>query len=424
MRRLIRVRNTLLVLLSITISAPAQDSSGVKIVGRFRLEHGTFRGIAVVGSHLYVTDYWEGLYVLDISDLSHPTQIGYLGNLGNPNDIVVIGQVAFISNSYGIAAIEISEPANPTLIGSCGIQGVASEIDVNGNTVFVAARQGGVHIVDVQTPSQPVDIGQNNAADFMDNITVAGNYAYIAARRDGLVILDVSSLTMPREIGRCSIAGESYGVAVTGNYAYVTAQDSGLRIIDISNIETPHEVATYQTGYAAWDIKIVGDYAFIANGGSGLRVLNVSDPAHPREIGFYRTSSLAWFVSYGSNGLVFVCESLDLNTSLAIYDCSEALGVSSTSPFTPCSFTLSPPFPNPFNSRTTVNYTLSRAGVVKLGVYDPAGRLVANIPTPGWVEAGAHHFSWDAAGVPAGEYFFKLDAGGMTGVQKSALVRW
>ena len=52
-------------------------------------------------------------------------------------------------------------------------------------------------------------------------------------------------------------------------------------------------------------------------------------------------------------------------------------------------------YPNPFNPRTTITYTLTAPGRVKLQVFDLAGRLVATL-IDGYREAGEHLVTWTA----------------------------
>ncbi len=76
----------------------------------------------------------------------------------------------------------------------------------------------------------------------------------------------------------------------------------------------------------------------------------------------------------------------------------------------PSSFTLSQPYPNPFNSTTTIKYTVTLIGGVSLRVFDVQGRLVETL-VDGIVPAGMHSAVWDAEGVGAGVYFVKLESG-------------
>ncbi len=69
-------------------------------------------------------------------------------------------------------------------------------------------------------------------------------------------------------------------------------------------------------------------------------------------------------------------------------------------------------YPNPFNSTTTIGYSLLVAGNVSLAVYDLSGREMARL-ADGVKVAGTHEAVWVADGVSSGVYVVKLDAGGV-----------
>jgi hypothetical protein len=59
---------------------------------------------------------------------------------------------------------------------------------------------------------------------------------------------------------------------------------------------------------------------------------------------------------------------------------------------------------------------------VRLGIYDAAGREVARL-IDGTLPPGSHRVGWDAAGHPAGTYFAKLTADGLSRTQKMTRIR-
>ncbi len=88
----------------------------------------------------------------------------------------------------------------------------------------------------------------------------------------------------------------------------------------------------------------------------------------------------------------------------------------------PNELALFPPAPNPFNSTTTIGYSLPAAGAVSLTAYDLSGREVARL-ADGVMSAGAHEAVWVADGMASGVYVVKLDAGGKALMSKVVLVR-
>jgi len=71
--------------------------------------------------------------------------------------------------------------------------------------------------------------------------------------------------------------------------------------------------------------------------------------------------------------------------------------------------------PNPFASRTTIEFALDAPGEATLDVFDVAGRRVARISDDGAV-AGSNSLEWDGRGergpVGSGVYFVRLSLNG------------
>lgn len=83
---------------------------------------------------------------------------------------------------------------------------------------------------------------------------------------------------------------------------------------------------------------------------------------------------------------------------------------------------LSEAAPNPFAGRTTLRIALPEASPVRLAVYDVLGRQVATL-LDSTLEAGPHEVAFDAAGLPAGLYLARLDAGDRTLTRTITLAR-
>jgi len=88
----------------------------------------------------------------------------------------------------------------------------------------------------------------------------------------------------------------------------------------------------------------------------------------------------------------------------------------------PHSAFLAPPFPNPFNSSTTISYDLARPGFVRLGVYDAGGRLVGTVKE-GYAGTGKYLVVWNGGGVGNGVYYLNLEVNGFTLVKPIVLLK-
>jgi len=64
-------------------------------------------------------------------------------------------------------------------------------------------------------------------------------------------------------------------------------------------------------------------------------------------------------------------------------------------------------YPNPFNPRTTISFSLPVASQVTLDVYNVMGQKVATV-ADGFYEAGVHACTWDGRNVASGVYFYRI----------------
>jgi hypothetical protein len=79
-------------------------------------------------------------------------------------------------------------------------------------------------------------------------------------------------------------------------------------------------------------------------------------------------------------------------------------------------------YPNPFNPETVIRFALPEASLVKLDIFDPAGRMVQSLIN-GWRGAGAHEVTFDGGGLPSGIYLARLTAGEFTVARKLVLMK-
>jgi hypothetical protein len=79
-------------------------------------------------------------------------------------------------------------------------------------------------------------------------------------------------------------------------------------------------------------------------------------------------------------------------------------------------------YPNPFNPGTTISYRLTTTERVRLVIFDILGRELGTL-VEGKQTPGEHIVRWDAAGVPAGVYFCRLETEGFVQTMRLVLAR-
>jgi hypothetical protein len=88
---------------------------------------------------------------------------------------------------------------------------------------------------------------------------------------------------------------------------------------------------------------------------------------------------------------------------------------------------LYPGFPNPFNPRTTIRFSLAADGKATLVIYDVAGRTVRTL-VDGAQNAGPHAVVWDGTNdagrvLPSGVYWCRLSAAGFTSNRRMVVLK-
>ena len=90
----------------------------------------------------------------------------------------------------------------------------------------------------------------------------------------------------------------------------------------------------------------------------------------------------------------------------------------SASSVSPLIFSLSPAYPNPFNSTTTIPFSVvDDQHIISLQIYDITGKLTARILDEK-LPIGNHTVQWNTDGFSSGVYFLKMDAGSISQIQK------
>jgi len=411
----------------------AAMSSGLRIIdcsdpkkpivsGRYSPEGGEIFDSAIYGDYAFVSDGKAGVQIVNIASPANPLKSGNIyipgtnGNQGRAYGVAIEGNYLYVANQIaGLYMFDITNPVSPQRMGVFS-SGATYDVAIADQKAYLAG--GSLKIIDITDAMAPVLLGCYQTGNSVNSVTVSGQYAYMATDKN-VVILDVSIPSTPILQGSILLPDIVRKIAIAGNYAYVVASSGGLRVVDISVPTKPLEVGFYEIGGYSFGITVAGNHAFVADAEAGLRVIDISDPTQPKESGFFDTQGLAYNVvvagqyAYVADGVHF-----------SIFDCSQVfVGVEAEKPVNvPFETTVHNPYPNPFNSSTTVPFTLAQTGVVRLTVWDINGRQEATI-FEGKMSAGKQTVTWSADGLPAGIHIIKLEAGNRTLYTKTVLLR-
>jgi hypothetical protein len=101
---------------------------------------------------------------------------------------------------------------------------------------------------------------------------------------------------------------------------------------------------------------------------------------------------------------------------------AEASSVIDPSQHQPSEFAFFPPYPNPFNATTTLNFSLPRTSDVSMIIYNVEGRKVT-VAGNGFYPAGLNRVVFDASDLSSGIYFIQLKTQDFTQTQKMVVLK-
>lgn len=97
-------------------------------------------------------------------------------------------------------------------------------------------------------------------------------------------------------------------------------------------------------------------------------------------------------------------------------------GIEPISNNVPDKFSLGQNYPNPFNPVTSIQFSIPKAGNVKLVIYNMLGGEVETLMN-GNMNAGTYKADWDASGYSSGVYFYRIISGDNIETKKMMLIK-
>jgi hypothetical protein len=424
--------------------------------------------LVVDGHFAFLAGYVEGFRVVDLSDPAAPTAVAMLRTLGSVRDVALAGPYAFAASDSGLGIIDISVPSAPEVVALVDTL-PAQSVGIVDHYAYVDFRDAMLGIIDVANPRAPIPVRFLPLEFVPGDLAVSGSVAY-APDRNGLRVLDVSDPTRPVSVSAVSTPGPVTALHVVGNTIYAAAGNSGLLVLDATIARAPRLVGATDTfGYSS-GLAATADYVYVAESGFGLDVfpthcgpstpVSVTDlEALPGDRGLYlrwralgdaplgfevrralgarpdmRNSEL---LGTGRQVRGRTWEYLDSEAEpgttytygVAVRGADGQAAIASTVVATArtSNFSLHPAEPNPARIQSLLRYDLARPGLVRLDVYDVAGRHIRSLhagPRP----PGRNAALWDGRdgsgrAVANGLYVVRLRAGDRTAMTRVLFLR-
>jgi hypothetical protein len=332
---------------SCSVNSCRSEGSGVSVVNitdpthpvevNFALLNGNPREIIIQNNYAYVAAGAGGLAVLDITNQGN---LARLNNLWRAQASALSGSFVYTADSdSGLRIVDVSQPNNPVGKAVLPLQGSPTGVALSGTTAYVSSGDAGLRIIDVSVSTAPVEIGAYDTPGFANGVTIVGTTAYVADN-SSLIVLNVANKSAPQLLGTFPISGSVSGVAIVNTTAYVAAGYSGLKIINVANPASMSLLGAYTAG-SAESISVSNNRAYVAGGYSGgFQILDVSNPAAPALLNEKLTVGSGNNLFFSGN-TVYLADGFG---GLGIYNVSDPLNiqlVSTTSSVNPVSVIVS-----------------------------------------------------------------------------------
>ncbi|NQT34143.1 T9SS type A sorting domain-containing protein [bacterium] len=419
-----------------------EDVETPEISGTFSFPEGAVHSIDKVGNLLYVALTPQGLSVVNVENVNEPYEIGRIETPPGVTDVEVENCYAFIAcGDSGMYVMDVRNPQEPDIVGHLvvfedSVQAVL-DITIGGNYACLLTEVG-IKIVDIEDPAQPRIVGRIGDNRYWNRIQVEGDIIYLSGTSSGSIrVFDISDRSAPEYLywfPACSRPNNvgviaTHGFKIIGNYLITCVSieiidgrynywRTEIHIMDISDPEDIHFIGSRNIDgeyLSVFGFTVNHDYAYSVIENT-LQIWDISNPEN-----IFLAGSHLFPGHYQGLEIDVPMVYAARHNDLSIYDCSEVVSVSEKTE-TPYEFSIDPPYPNPFNSTTTISYQLPAALDVSLCIFDITGREVTTLVRDR-IEAGKHQIVWNGTGVPSGIYICRLSVGEYARHQKLALVK-
>lgn len=246
------------------------------------------KGIDVSGDYIFVAQKYFGYFGLRIIDVSDPTNLQEAGSLtisGEVYDVIVVGDIAYISSNVGLYIVDVTIPHNPVELNLI-TEATGSLLVVTNNFVYAWSWPNELNIFDVTNPYNPSlistsihpDVSSIIDLDIENGTLLLSNYHYQT------YMIDVSDPMSPYLLDTYNSRSTPGSIDIQGDYAYVYQWDNKMDILDVGDLKIPHGIGHLATPIDGREVGVIGDFAYVVDGDGTPHVIDVTDPAAPAVI--------------------------------------------------------------------------------------------------------------------------------------------
>ncbi|TET29058.1 MAG: hypothetical protein E3J70_07945 [Candidatus Heimdallarchaeota archaeon] len=307
------------------------------------------RDLIVDGDYAYLADGVNGFRILNQTDKTNITEIGFFINGTEiAYSLYVQGDVAYLCYGLnGLVILDITNKISPVVLFTMKDQfGIANcyGIDIDGVFAYLAYGIFGMAIVDITNPSQPLFVGKYHKVDIdVRDVKVYNIYAFIADADYGVHKISISNKENPLRLGGYnSGSAKQIEISITTDYYYAFVADyNGFFILSLYSHPHPTLVYQYSDATHAADVYLEKRTAFVTyEDNIGLRLFNASDVLDVEFAGQYEDTGEGYglrvedeyaYILDGAEGIELILLDSDSDELYDGYEITDVL----TDPFNP-----------------------------------------------------------------------------------------
>jgi len=272
------------------------DPTNVVYEQNIPLPTGAF-GVHINDGIVYAAGKTSGFYIINVTDILDPEIIGH--HAGSAVRVFVQDDLAFVSDYFnGLTIYDVSNKSNPVDESFYFMSGNIWGTVAKGEVAYIANPALGIEVLNVTDPTTPVRIAILSSAVGATHLSIHENKLYVGKNGNGLNIFDVSTPSSPVLLGSYydNDGGEELGLR--GNDTYLAVADNfGIELFNITSLPTVTKLAEYRNNVAAaHDVEMIGNYIYAVDGNRGFFVLEIS--MQPTEPTTSETSGITLLISF------------------------------------------------------------------------------------------------------------------------------
>ncbi len=432
-------------------------------------------GLAIDNQHVLATFFYDGLRIYETSGGETIDLVGAYSHVGTPTGVRLAPPHAFVQASTGefLFSVDIHDLSSPQIMSSLGDLFASEGMAMSGDVIAMTGGCNGMILVDVSNPDSMMVLNeQYEVAGCPASIALTTSYAFMLDYGDNdLYAFSVAEPETPNFLGTFEVGNPDYlPVCAKDSCAYVKLSNRTIGVVCIENgaFEVTDSITHDGSGWLS-EFVVHGDRLYCSyspgpfSDDYSLEIYDVLEPRNPQLVSTTAVSVLGvklaatdtlliyrnW--SYNREDELFIVDvsdaehphqlihdtlesdirSLDIvgnliaaveHQEIVFYELvDETAFVSSGGREVPSDLRIAA-FPNPFNPVTTIRFTVARAGVVIVDVFDVTGRQVFELFRE-YVSPGSHEVELDGSSLPSGIYFAKLEVGASSLTTKMVLLK-